>query len=307
MACGEHVLAVVAEERAGHVDGLLHNPVGVRALEVLQLRQPLHGAVADLARVEKVEARRRRLTTLPLGRAHWSQKLQRLDTTGFTLQVPLDVTQESTHAHSKVHQHVRCHFFFIFNRPDDCADIALADAFVVHEAAHAVALPPPAHESSLLQLRVGKTVESTLAFSKVNQHAICLICTIRGRQPDDCADIALADAHRYVVHEDAHAVAPLPPAHESMLILRHLQSNAENEAKNLHLGQTTVGSTAGRVRWDREAAAANRDPDHRPSHPHSSQLPAPQRAASIHTASHIRAFSNTMWSTTFLAYKLVRT
>mmetsp|Transcript_64887 Transcript_64887/g.128275 ORF Transcript_64887/g.128275 Transcript_64887/m.128275 type:complete len:246 (+) Transcript_64887:610-1347(+) len=70
MAGAEHVFTVVAEERAGHVDGLLHDPVGVRALEVLQPRQPLHAAAADLARVEEVEAGRRRLTALPLSRAH---------------------------------------------------------------------------------------------------------------------------------------------------------------------------------------------------------------------------------------------
>ena len=51
MADADNVFAVVSVERAGHVDGLLYDPVGVVAHQVLQPRQPLERARANLVRI----------------------------------------------------------------------------------------------------------------------------------------------------------------------------------------------------------------------------------------------------------------
>ena len=48
MADADNVFAVVSVERAGHVDGLLDDPVGAVAHQVLQPRQPLERARANL-------------------------------------------------------------------------------------------------------------------------------------------------------------------------------------------------------------------------------------------------------------------
>ena len=66
----KHLLAVLAKERAGHVDRLLDDPVGTIEPKILQPRQALEGAGAELARVQEVEARGARLAVPKLGRAH---------------------------------------------------------------------------------------------------------------------------------------------------------------------------------------------------------------------------------------------
>ena len=48
MADADNVFTVVSVERAGHVDGLLDDPVRVVAHQVLQPRQPLERARANL-------------------------------------------------------------------------------------------------------------------------------------------------------------------------------------------------------------------------------------------------------------------
>ena len=51
MADADNVFTVVSVERAGHVDGLLDDPVRVVAHQVLQPRQPLERARANLVRI----------------------------------------------------------------------------------------------------------------------------------------------------------------------------------------------------------------------------------------------------------------
>ena len=51
MADADNVFTVVSVERAGHVDGLSDDPVGVVAHQVLQPWQPLERALANLVRI----------------------------------------------------------------------------------------------------------------------------------------------------------------------------------------------------------------------------------------------------------------